>query len=49
MARGLGPGFAELAAVHLAQLISYLKARLLITFNVELLKSGVRRVLHSRR
>lgn len=44
----------QLAAVHVAQVISYLKAfdrplGLLITFNVKLLKSGVRRVVLSRR
>jgi GxxExxY protein len=44
----------QLAAVHVAQLISYLKAfdrplGLLITFNVKLLRNGVRRVVLSRR
>lgn len=44
----------QLAAVHVAQVISYLKAfdrplGLLITFNVKLLRSGVRRVVLSRR
>ena len=44
----------QLAAVHVAQVISYLKAferplGLLITFNVPLLKSGIRRVVNSRR
>jgi GxxExxY protein len=39
----------QLAAVHVAQVISYLKAfdrppGLLITFNVKLLRNGVRRV-----
>ena len=43
-----------LAAVHVAQVISYLKAferplGLLITFNVALLKNGIRRVVNSRR
>lgn len=42
-----------LAAVHVAQVISYLKAfgrplGLLITFNVKLLRTGVRRVVLSR-
>jgi GxxExxY protein len=44
----------QLAGVHVAQVISYLKAfdrplGLLITFNVRLLKSGVRRIVLSRR
>lgn len=44
----------QLAAVHVAQVISYLKAferplGLLITFNVALLKNGIRRVVNSRR
>jgi GxxExxY protein len=44
----------QLADVHVAQVISYLKAfdrplGLLITFNVRLLKTGVRRVVLSRR
>lgn len=44
----------QLAAVHVAQVISYLKAfdrplGLLITFNVKLLRNGVRRVVLSRR
>jgi len=44
----------QLAAVHVAQVIAYLKAfrrplGLLITFNVKLLKNGVRRVVRSRR
>ncbi len=44
----------QLAAVHLAQVISYLKAfdrplGLLNTFNVKLLKNGVRRVVLTRR
>jgi GxxExxY protein len=44
----------QLAAVHIAQVISYLKASerplgLLITFNVALLKNGIRRVVNSRR
>jgi GxxExxY protein len=44
----------QLAAVHVAQVISYLKAfhrplGLLITFNVKLLRSGVRRIVLSRR
>ena len=44
----------QLAAVHVAQVISYLKAfdrplGLLITFNVKLLRSGVRRIIRSRR
>jgi len=42
-----------LAAVHVAQVISYLKAfgrplGLLITFNVKLLRTGIRRVVLSR-
>ena len=44
----------ELAAVHVAQVISYLKAfdrplGILITFNVQLLKNGVRRIVYGRR
>lgn len=44
----------QLASVHVAQVISYLKALdhslgLLITFNVRLLRSGIRRVVLSRR
>lgn len=44
----------QLAAVHVAQVISYLKAfdrplGLLITFNVKLLKNGIRRIIHTRR
>ena len=44
----------QLAAVHVAQVLSYLKAferplGLLITFNVALLKNGIRRVVNSRR
>ena len=44
----------QLAAVHLAQVIAYLKAfdrplGLLITFNVKLLKSGIRRVVLSQK
>lgn len=44
----------QLAAVHIAQVISYLKAfdrplGLLITFNVKLLRNGVRRVVLGRR
>ena len=44
----------QLAAVHVAQVISYLRAfehslGLLITFNVRLLRDGVRRVVLSRR
>lgn len=44
----------QLAAIHVAQVISCLKAfdrslGLLITFNVKLLRSGVRRVVLSRR
>jgi GxxExxY protein len=44
----------QLAAVHVAQVISYLKTfdrplGLLITFNVNLLRNGVRRVVLSRR
>src|SRR5262249_31558762 len=44
----------QLAPVHIAQVISYLKAvdrslGLLITFNVSLLRNGVRRVVLSRR
>jgi GxxExxY protein len=43
----------QLAAVHVAQVISYLKAfdhslGLLITFNVKLLRSGIRRVVFGR-
>ena len=42
----------QLAPIHVAQLMSYLKAArcelgLLINFNVTLLKSGVKRVVHS--
>ncbi len=44
----------EVAAVHIAQVISYLKAfdrplGLLITFNVKLLRRGIRRVVLSHR
>jgi GxxExxY protein len=43
----------QLAAVHVAQLISYLKAAdcrlgLLINFDVDLLRKGIRRVVQSR-
>jgi GxxExxY protein len=43
----------ELASIHLAQAISYLKATghqlaLLINFNVKFLKDGIKRVVHSQ-
>jgi len=42
----------ELAPIHFAQILSYLKATrlhlgLLITFNVPLLRQGIRRVIHT--
>ena len=44
----------QLSTVHVAQVISYLKALerplgLLITFDVALLNNGIRRVVNSRR
>jgi GxxExxY protein len=43
----------ELASIHVAQAISYLKATghqlaLLINFNVKFLKDGIKRVVHSQ-